>query len=79
MPAKLRICFLGMTVGGAAFLAAGFACFLTITNLQYSTMQARVAQAALEANQVSTRAKNAPVMIDAHQAEVRYELVSSVP
>jgi hypothetical protein len=72
MPAKLGILFLGMTVGGATFLAVGFACFLAIAQIQYGTMQARVAQAALEANQSSTYAKNVP-------PEVRYELVSKAP
>jgi hypothetical protein len=79
MPAKLGILFLGMTVGGATFLAVGFACFLTIARLQYSTMQARAVQAALEANQVSTRAKNVPVIAGANGAEARYELVSNLP
>jgi hypothetical protein len=79
MPAKLGILFLGVTVGGATFLVVGFACFLTIAQLQYSTLQTRVAQAALEANQVSTRAKNAPVMADANGAQVRYETVSNAP
>jgi hypothetical protein len=79
MPAKLGFLFLGVTVGGAAFLAAGFACFLTITQLQYSTLQARVAQAALEANQVSTRAKNAPAMADANGTQLRYEVASHAP
>jgi hypothetical protein len=77
MPAKLGILFVGVTVGGATFLGAGFALFLTIAQLQYSTLQARVAQTALEANQVSTRAKNAPVMADANGADVWYKLVSA--
>jgi hypothetical protein len=75
MPAKFGIFFLGVTVGGAAFLTAGLAFFLTITQLQSSTMQARATQAAVEANQVSTRAKNAPVMVDAE----RYKLVFKTP
>ena len=79
MPAKLGILFLGLTVGGATFLAVGFACFLTIAQLQYSTLQARGAQAAVEANQVSTRTKNAPVMASANGAEVRYEAGSNAP
>ncbi len=32
MPAKLGILFLGVTVGGATFLVAGFACSLIIAN-----------------------------------------------
>ena len=78
MPAKLGIFFLGVTVGGATFLMAGFALFLTIAQLQYSTLEARVAQA-VESTQVSTRAKNAPVMVDANRAEARYKLVSDAP
>jgi CHASE3 domain sensor protein len=63
MPTKLGILFLGMSVGGATFLVAGFASYLTIAQLQYSTLQARATQVAVEANQVSTRAKNPPVMV----------------
>ena len=62
MPTKLGIVFLGMSVGGATFLAVGFACYLTIAQAQYSTMQARATQAALAANQTSTRAKFVPAM-----------------
>ena len=51
----------GLTVGGATFLAMGVACFLTIGQLQYQTLQARATQAT-EVHQVSTRAKNAPLM-----------------
>ena len=79
MPAKLGIFFLGMSVGGATFLVAGFASSLMIAQLQYSTLDARVARAVGEANQVSTQAKNAPVMADANEAQVRYELVSNAP
>ena len=78
MPAKLGILFLGVTVGGATFLVAGFALFLTIAQLQYSTLQARNAQA-FEGTQVSTKAKNAPAMADANETEARYELVSNAP
>jgi hypothetical protein len=53
--------------------------FLTIAHLQYSTLQARATQAGIEANQVSTRAKNAPVVAESNGAEVRYELVSVTP
>jgi hypothetical protein len=63
MLAKLNILFLGMTVGGATFLAVGFGSYVTIAQLQYSTLQARATQVAVEANQVSTRAKNPPVMV----------------
>ena len=76
MPAKLRILFLGMSVGGATFLAAGFAYYVTIAQVQYSTMQARVTQAAQEANQTSTRAKSVPVLANAEAAQEPYELVS---
>ena len=74
MLTKLGILFLGMTVGGVTFLEVGFACFLTITQLQHRTLEARVAQAAVEANQVSTRAKNARTM--AEQAPYQRYLVS---
>jgi hypothetical protein len=33
-PTKLDIAFLGLTVGGAAFLASGLVGFLTIVSLQ---------------------------------------------
>jgi hypothetical protein len=79
MPAKVGIFFLGITFGGATFLVAGFAFSLMITQLQYSTLEARVARAVVEANQVSTRAKDAPVMVDTNGAEVRYDLVSNTP
>jgi hypothetical protein len=78
MPARLGIFFLGMSIGGATFLVAGFAFSLMITQLQYSTLEARVAQAMVEANQVSTRAKDAPVIAESNGAEVRYR-VSSTP
>jgi len=73
MPAKLGTFFLGMSVGGATFLAVGFACYVTIAQVQYSTMQARATQAAHEANQTSTGAKSVPVLAN---AEEPYELVS---
>jgi hypothetical protein len=38
MPNKLGIAFLGMVVGGAAFLISGMAVYLTATQLQYSSM-----------------------------------------
>ena len=79
MPAKLGIFFLGMSIGGATFLVAGFAFSLMITQLQYSTLEARVAQAVIEANQVSTRAKDAPAIAESNRTEVRYELVSKTP
>jgi hypothetical protein len=44
-----------------------------IAHLQYSTLEAQVAHAVVEANQVSIRAKDAPVMVNAE----RYELVSN--
>jgi hypothetical protein len=75
MCGKLGILFLGMTFGGATFLVAGFALSLMIAKLQYSTLEARVAQAVVEANQVSIRAKDAPVMVNAE----RYKLVSNTP
>jgi hypothetical protein len=78
VPAKLSIFFLGVTVGGATFLMAGVALFLTIAQLQYSTLEARVAQA-IDSTEVSTKAKNAPVMADANGVEARYTLVSNAP
>ena len=75
MPTKLGVFFLGLSVGGATFLVAGFVFSLMITQLQYSTLEARVAHAVVEANQVSIRAKDAPVMVNAD----RYELVSNTP
>ena len=75
MPAKLGIFFLGLSVGGATFLVAGFAFSLMIAQLQYGTLEARVAGAMAEANQVSIRAKDAPVMLNAD----RYALVSNTP
>jgi len=75
MRTKLGIFFLGLSVGGATFLVAGFAFSLTIAQLQYGTLEARVARAVAEANQVSIRAKDAPVMVNAE----RYELVSNTP
>ena len=71
MPAKLRTVFLGMTVGGATFLVAGFALDVTIAKVQYATLQARSTQAFIEANQSSTRAKDPAV--------VRYERVANAP
>jgi hypothetical protein len=62
MPAKLAIWFLSVTVGGATFLVASFACSLIIAQVQYSTLESRVARAATAADQVSTRAKDAPVI-----------------
>ena len=69
--AKLGILFLGLTVGGATFLAVGLACFLTIGQLQYQTLQARATQAA-EGYQVSTRAKDAPAVVETGQAEIQF-------
>lgn len=71
MPARLSILFLGLTIGGGAFLAAGFACSLIIAQVQYSTLEARVARAAIAADQISSRATDAPV--------TRYELVARAP
>ena len=76
MPTKLGIFFLGIAVGGVTFLVAGFAFSLMITQLQYATIQARATQAIVEANQVSTRTKNAPVMAE---VGTRYELVLNTP
>jgi hypothetical protein len=76
MPAKLAILFLGVTVGGATFLVAGFACSLIIAQVQYSTLETRVAQA-IAAHQVSTRAKDAPVIPAAGEPQLRYDLVSN--
>jgi hypothetical protein len=73
MMAKLGILFLGLTVGGATFLAMGVACFLSIGQLQYQTLQARATQAT-EVHQVSTRAKNAPLMTDANRADLYAQL-----
>ena len=64
MRTKLGILFLGMTVGGTTFLAAGFASLLAIGQLQDRIVEARATQAAVEANQVSTRAKNAPTIAE---------------
>ena len=76
MPKKLGIFFLGLSVvGGATFLVAGFAFSLMIAQLQYMTLEAQVAQAVAQANQVSIRAKDAPVMVSVE----RYELVSNTP
>jgi CHASE3 domain sensor protein len=74
MRTSFGILFLGMTVGGATFLVAGFASFLAIGQLQDRIIEARATQAVVEANQVSTRAKNAPVMAD--QAPYQRYLVS---
>ena len=41
MPTKLGLAFLGMTVGGAIFLIAGFAVFLTISQVQQRVIEAR--------------------------------------
>ena len=71
MMAKLGVCFLGLTVGGATFLAMGVACFVTIGQLQYQTLQARATQAT-EPYQVSTRAKDVPVVVEADRAELQY-------
>jgi hypothetical protein len=76
MPTKLGIFFLGIAVGGVTFMVTGFAFFLTVTQVQYATMQARATQAFIEANQTSTRAKNAPVLA---QVGTRYELVLNTP
>jgi hypothetical protein len=72
---KLNIFFLGLTVGGVTFVATGLASFLTISQLQYSTLQARATQA-VEASQVTTRAKNAPLVVDIDRAEPRYAQVA---
>jgi hypothetical protein len=79
MPARLSILFLGMTMGGAAFLTAGFACSLIIEQVQYSALDTRVARAVIATDQVSTRAKNAAVVTHANEAQVQYELVSNAP
>jgi len=71
MMSKLGTLFLGLTVGGATFLAVGVACFVTIGQLQYQTLQARATQAA-EGYQVSTRAKDVPVAVEADRAELQY-------
>jgi hypothetical protein len=71
MLTKLNVFFLGLTVGGATFVATGLASFLTISQLQYSTLQARATQA-IEASQVSIRAKDAPLMVEIDRAELRY-------
>ena len=71
MMSKLGVLFLGLTVGGATFLAMGVACFVTIGQLQYQTLQARATQAT-EPYQVSTRAKDTPVVVEADRAELRY-------
>jgi hypothetical protein len=68
---KLGTLFLGLTVGGATFLATGLACFLAIGQLQYQTLQARATQAT-EPYQISTRAKDAPVVVEGDRAEIQY-------
>jgi hypothetical protein len=48
MPNKLGIAFLGMMVGGAAFLSSGTAVYLATAQLQYTRMaklQDRIIQA----------------------------------
>jgi hypothetical protein len=48
MSDKLRIAFLGMMVGGAAFLSSGMAVYLATAQLQYTRMaklQDRIIQA----------------------------------
>ena len=48
MSDKLRIAFLGMMVGGAAFLSSGMAVYLATAHLQYTRMaqlQDRIIQA----------------------------------
>jgi hypothetical protein len=79
MPAKLGILFLGMTAGGATFLVAGFVCSLIIAQIQYSTLETRVARAVVAANQVSARAKDASILSNGKEAQARYELVSNAP
>ena len=49
MPARFRILFLGIAMGGVAFLAAGFACSLIIEQVQYSALDARVGRAVIAA------------------------------
>ena len=71
MMSKLGTLFLGLTVGGATFLAMGLVCFLTIGQLQYQTLQARATQAT-EGYQVSTRAKDAPVVVQPDRAELQF-------
>ena len=71
MMSKLGVLFLGLTVGGATFLAMGVACFVTISQLQYQTLQARATQAT-EPYQVSTRAKDAPVVVESDRAQLQY-------
>lgn len=76
---KLGILLLGMTTGGAAFLAAGFACSLIIAQVQYSTLETRVARAVVAANQVSTRTKDAPAVAHGKETQARYELLANAP
>jgi hypothetical protein len=49
----------------------GVACFVTIGQLQYQTLQARSTQAT-EPYQVSTRATDTPVVVEADRAELQY-------
>jgi hypothetical protein len=79
MSARLSTLFLGMTMGGAAFLAAGFACSLIIEQVQYRALDTRVARAVIAADQVSIGAKNAAVVAHVNEAQVQYELVSNAP
>ena len=58
MSTKLGIAFLGMVVGGAAFLISGMAVYLTTAQLQYSSMaqfQDRTMQSQAPAQPTLTR------------------------
>jgi hypothetical protein len=76
MLSRLGIFFIGLTVGGAAFLMTGLASFLLVSQLQYATLQARATQAA-EMDQDSTRMKN-PVVAD-NVIQVHYAQVAPSP
>jgi hypothetical protein len=67
--AKLGVAFLGIMFGVAAFSAAGMACFVTIAQLQYRTLQARATQTAQEFD-VSSRVKNAQYVVE--RTDLRY-------
>jgi hypothetical protein len=45
MPKKFGVIFLGMMMGGATFLVAGSAIYVTTSVIQYRTIQARAMQA----------------------------------
>jgi hypothetical protein len=65
MLTKLGILFIGLTVGGAAFLMTGLAAFLLVSQIQDATLLAQATQP-VQPNQVL--ASNRPVIV-VHYAE----------